>query len=196
MVNEKACEGEEKIIDYLSIRYGFYTECRGIRELELFNIRNGNVVGEINYNIKNRSIKGYFYNCNFLAHVMDDCILINDNSDHFNISILNKKLKITRNDKYELMLILDKDVNARFLRKAYYKKYDTLYEINISRNQTPLDFFKTIIGLASFGLYTPNFKGILSKRCQDLSEIEQRMLLYCAVLSQIYYFPFDYFDWT
>lgn len=189
---------KDESIDFLNIRYGFFRERRGIRELELIDIRSGGSVSEVKYNMKARVIEGSFCCGNFLAHIVNNHILIDDHSNSFNLTVnfSRQRLKIIRNDGYELTVTWDKHINAQFMRKVYYKKNGYSYEINISRNQTPLDFFKIIIGLLSFGLYTPNFKGILSKRCHELSQIEQEMLFYCAILLQIFYLPFDYVDWT
>lgn len=90
------------------------------------------------------------------------------------------------------MITWPDSILERFRRIAFYRRDGFLYELNISRNQTPLDFFKMFFSLLSFGWYVPQKKEILTNNFRELPNDEQKMLLYGALMLQIFYFPADY----
>jgi len=132
-----------------------------LRELTYIDTQTGCTTGEVKYDIEGKIIKGNVSDYKFQAHILNDSVIIDDDTYSYNV-FFNKsqhRLKIRRNDGYEIEVSW-KNLYVQFRgSKAFYKRNNKLYEINIARNQTLLDALKIILSLLSFGLYTPKFEG-------------------------------------
>ena len=182
-------------IDFLSVGYGWMEEDNSIRMLNLKSIQQSCDIGFLRYNIRAKCITGKLWNLRLEASIQDkNNILINDDIESFSLlpNFKERYLSIIRGDGYKLMITWPDSILERFRRIAFYRRDGFLYELNISRNQTPLDFFKMVFSLLSFGWYVPQKKEILTNNCRELPNDEQKMLLYGALMLQIFYFPADY----
>ncbi len=188
-------------IDFLSVGYGGMEEDNSIRMLNLKSIQQSCDIGFLRYNIRAKCITGKLWNLKLEANIQDEKnIHINDDIESFSLlaNFKERYLSIIRGDGHKLMITWAESIEQRFRRIAFYRRDGFLYELNISRNHTPLDFFKAVFSLLSFGWYVPQKKGILTNNCRELPNDEQKMLLYGALMLQFFYFPADYdaYGWS
>lgn len=184
---------------FLNIGYGYFAESQGVRDLTYIDTKDGSInKGRVKYILKTNVIEGYIYDYKFRINILNDSIIINDIFHEYKVFYNNSQhnIKIISDIGQEMEVSWNKRIYFSLLKKAYYVEGDKTYIINIARNQTPLDFFKTLFGLFTLGLYRPNFRSVLSENCRDLPHHKRMMLFYCSLLLQIYYMPSDYVDWV
>lgn len=119
-------------------------EHNGIRMLNLISTQQSCDIGFLRYNMQAKCITGNLWNLRLEADTRDKKnIHINDDIESFCLlaNFAEKSLSIIRGDGHKLIITWLDSIEQRFRRIAFYRRESFPYELNISRNHTPLDFF-------------------------------------------------------
>lgn len=163
------------------------------RELTLYDNRTCKDIADIVYASSKKKAKGILCGISLSLYQRGNEVLIKFGGQNAVMCKLDESDFIITNNSKSLKLAADTERLQYFVR---YTRGNQTYRANISRNQTPVDFFRIILGLLSLGLCIPRRRTILMPECRELSYEEQELLFLASIVMQLIYFPKDYNDWS
>lgn len=106
-------------------------------------------------------------------------------------------IRLTYKENRHIDFLLPNDVGARFVRKAQvFDLRNRPFELDISRNHTPVFFLRGVLSLITLGIIRPpRRRSIIPPLCEADAEMEKALVL-GTVAIQMIYCPFDYEDWS